>query len=110
MNEMTYLGVPEHVLPGLVRYVENGYEPGGFLRAVIVNDLADACRRADDLCGPALQDIVRFLYNVFPGGIWGHRNRYTGWLKRTQEEREAIFNSCPSWQDFMEWFNERGGE
>ena len=103
----TYLGVPEHVLPGLVRYVENGYAPGDFLRAVLVNDLADACARADDVCGPALQDIMRFLYNIFPGGNWGSKERYNSWLRLKSTERERIYINCPDWTDFRAWYDEQ---
>ena len=103
----TYLRVPEHVLPGLVRYVESGYAPGDFLRAVLVNDLADACGRADDICGPALQDIMRFLYNVFPGGNWGSLERYKSWLDLEADERERIYKNCPDWMDFKAWYDEQ---
>ena len=77
----TYQGVPRHVLPALVRFVENGYPTGGFLRSVLINDLEAACARADDLCGPALQDIVRFLHNVFPVGAWANsEEKHPAWM------------------------------
>ena len=110
MRVETYLGVPKHVLPGLVHFVEDGCPTGSFLEAVIVNDLADACGRADDVCGPALQDIVRFLYNVFPGPAWSRSKKgYQSWLEMDSDKRKRIYSGCLEWMEFKEWYNERGG-
>ena len=39
--------IPEHTKGALDRYVDHGLEPGGFLTAVLTNDLFGAVARAD---------------------------------------------------------------
>ena len=103
-----YQGVPKHVLPGLVRFVENGYPTGSFLRSVLINDLEAACSRADDICGPALQDIVRFLYNAFPGGAWTRSEEgHLAWMMLEDEERLKVYTKCPNWIEFKLWYDEQ---
>ena len=43
------MAIPEHMWGAIVRYYENGIPPGGFLEAVINNDLREACARADEI-------------------------------------------------------------
>ena len=39
--------IPDHMHGAVIRYVEDGIEPGGFLEAVLCNDLKGAVMRAD---------------------------------------------------------------
>jgi len=41
--------IPPHMMDGLTRYIEHGIALGGFLTAVLENDLREACARADDI-------------------------------------------------------------
>ena len=73
--------VPEHILPGLKRYVDHHIEPGGFLRAVLENDLKEAFGRADEDSRNGLFDIVCWLYNCAPGKCWGSPEKVQAWLR-----------------------------
>lgn len=96
-----YEKIPEHCRKGLKDYIENGVETGGFLRAVIENNLVEAFNRADLTNQERLRDYAWFLYNHAPVSSWGSKLNYetwikiggkTGLLKRSQErlrEQEA---------------------
>lgn len=76
-----YDNVPEHTQGALARYVEDRLPPGGFLEAVLTNDLLRAVSRADTWNKAALADIVRFVYNRCPAGCHGSRENYEAWLR-----------------------------
>ena len=40
--------IPDYMMDGVERYIEQGIEPGDFLSAIITNNLSEAVRRADD--------------------------------------------------------------
>ena len=63
--------VPEHTRDALQRYVEHRILPGGFLTAVLTNDLFGAISRADAVNSAHLKDICLFVYNRMPSGSWG---------------------------------------
>lgn len=73
--------VPEHSLGGLVNFVVWGTPTGGFLEAVISNDLKGAFMRADEENRAALFHIVSFLYNHMPGGSQGSPEHYATWIR-----------------------------
>jgi len=73
--------VPVHTLPGLKRYIENHIEPGGFLSAVLSNDLKESFGRADQENREHLFDIVNFLYNEAPATCWGSPEKVKAWLR-----------------------------
>lgn len=78
MNKMS--GIPCHSRAALARYIVERRIPGGFLRAVICNDLRAAVERADDANVVAIPAYVRFLYNYAPSSCWGSKERYEAWL------------------------------
>lgn len=65
----------------LKRWVEQGIEPGGFLRAVICNDLREATARADRFNRRKLFEYVEWLYNEAPSACWGSETRYNNWIE-----------------------------
>lgn len=71
--------VPEHILPGLVNYAVWGRWTGGFLEAVLSNDLREALGRADVVNRAAMFEITGFLYNDMPAGCSGSPDRYKVW-------------------------------
>ena len=50
--------LPEHIRGAMKRYIEDRLQPGGFLEAVLSNDLAGAFGRADHINRDRLFDIV----------------------------------------------------
>ena len=73
--------VPDHIVPGLIDYLVDHHEPGGFLMAVITNDLREACARADSINRHRVFEIVSFLYNHAPSGSWGSPEKVADWIK-----------------------------
>lgn len=78
MSPIDYSGLPEHLRDGMRRYVEDGVEPGSFLRACLRNDLKwsfHAAQNPADIIG-----VVRFLYNEAPGECWGDTTAVRTWI------------------------------
>lgn len=76
-----YSALPESLRGGMQRYLEHHIEPGGFLSALLSNDLEGAVRTADAdniLCLPYL---VHWLSNEVPMECWGSRDRFRAWVR-----------------------------
>lgn len=58
--------IPQLTRDSIMRYVEHGVQPGGFLTAVLCNDLYNATGRADRENLAALPAIVRWFANNRP--------------------------------------------
>ena len=78
----TDLYIPPHTQGALRRYVEEGYMPGGFLTAVLCNDLFGAVARADDENIQCLKDITTFVYNRMPADAWGSAQKMRDYTKK----------------------------
>ena len=63
----------------LVIWRDHATYPGGFLTAVLSNDLFDAYGRADEFSKADMDTIVKFVYNRLPGDCWGTRERVKQW-------------------------------
>lgn len=85
---MKFDGIPEHLQPGLERFVLQGIRPGSFLCAVLSNDLAGAVMRASDHTAlAALQALGAWLYNEAPASCWGSTAAVDAWIERGGSER-----------------------
>lgn len=76
----------QHIVNALQSYVENRYPPGGFLHAVLSNDLIRACMKADDFNRHRLFDIVDYIYNNLPMNCYGSPEAVEKWLSRTEDK------------------------
>lgn len=70
----------------LEAYVATGRPVGGFLTAVLENDLKEAFGRADDQCTRNMRDIVAYCYNKLPIGCWGSPEAVSEWFALKQKE------------------------
>lgn len=103
--------IPESVVGGLRRYVVNRIPTGGFLRAVLENDLMEAMGRADDLNREYLDNIVQFCNEALPWVCWGSQAKCNEWLYSTEEgEDESALNDdtpdldgMPILPELLEW-------
>lgn len=82
------------ILESLERYVKEGCPTGGFLRAVLENDLMEAFRLADEGNIAAMFHIVSYVYNEVPISAHGSKQKVQDWLdfwklKRRREQEEA---------------------
>ena len=73
--------IPAHTKAALDRYVNDRILPGGFLTAVLSNDLFGAVGKADSENLAALPDIVRYIYNEVPSGCWGTKDIIWKWVE-----------------------------
>jgi len=76
-----YSRIPALTLETLNAYVETGRPPGGFVFAVLTNDLmgAFACADPDNL--DALGPITSYVYNRIPGIAWKTAERVNEWIE-----------------------------
>jgi hypothetical protein len=68
---------------GLARYLELGLEPGGFLCAVLDNDLSEAVGRCADFA--ALKPLCLWLDNHAPTDCWGSKEKRLAWQERVSK-------------------------
>lgn len=72
--------IRQDMLDALRRYVEDGTPPGGFLRAILANDLMGACAYADDDNMRNLPAYAAYVYNELPSGCHGSHEIVTRWI------------------------------
>ena len=82
--------IPQSTMDSLRRYVEQGIPTGGFLEAVLSNDLMEACGRADQFNQEALFHICAYVYNEMPHNSHGSREKVRKWLEAKQAERQKV--------------------
>jgi hypothetical protein len=76
-----YSLLPEHMQDGARRYIENHIEPGGFMRAVLENNLVEAFARADSINAEHMPQWAQWLYWQCPSSAWGSKSTVDRWLK-----------------------------
>ncbi len=64
----------------LERYINHHILPGGFLTAVLENDLKEACARADLENRRKLFEYIQYLYNEAPMQAWGSPEKVAAWV------------------------------
>jgi len=71
--------IPERMMAGIRLYVDHGVPPGGFLTAVLENDLSGAVGHADAENLRNLPAYVTYLYNEVPAACWGSPAKVAAW-------------------------------
>lgn len=62
-------------------YVNDKVPPGGFLYAVLCNDLTNAVIKADERNMRQLREIILYVYNDLPSSCWGSEEIVKTWLE-----------------------------
>lgn len=88
------VSLPDELKASIDAYVETGRPTGGFLEAVIDNDLMQAFGRADDSSIAALPAIIGYLYNEVDSRCWGRKGAFANWVMYKKEERETHGNEA----------------
>lgn len=81
--------IPEHCRVGMRRYIDEHIRPGGFLSAVLSNDLMSALRTADELNSVCLGKYAKFLHYYAPQDCYGSREKVAAWVAARPREVEA---------------------
>ena len=82
--------IPDHMRASVKRYLEEGGEVGGFLMAVLCNNLSGAFARADQTNREALGDWVSWLWNDCPSDAWGSLAEVRAWQRTHSRYGHAI--------------------
>jgi hypothetical protein len=82
LTQDSYFPVNDYILGALERYINQGIMPGGFLTAVLENNLKESFGRADHENAKNLHNIVGYIYNNIPSSAWGSREKIDQWLER----------------------------
>lgn len=92
MNGIDYSGLPAHMQDGTRLYIEEGIPPGGFLSAIISNDLFLALGKADHINRERIFDWCAFFYNQAPHGSYGSPEAMQAWINRggLRSNREEV--------------------
>ncbi len=86
--------IPDELKRGLDDYAQHGTPTGGFLRAVLANDLMEAVGRADDNNVRLLKEICSYIYNEMPSrhtGCWGSYEAVDAWIEKHRLDRERNY-------------------
>ncbi len=81
-------GLPLAIQAGIDSYRYKHRPVGGFLTAVLENDLCGSLMRADPDSRAALLEIVQHLHNEMPGDAWGSKEKVKAWLAHGGEDGE----------------------
>ena len=78
--------IRQDVIETLERYVVHRIPTGGFLHAVLTNNLMEAMHRADPENKAALAEICEFVYWELPSICWGSKKIVDDWLYNKPKE------------------------
>jgi hypothetical protein len=81
-----HVTIPFHTHQGLHMYVNEHCPPGGFLEALLSNDLVGACQEADRLNQKYIFNIVQVVHHYIPSTCWGSPDRVAEWLDRSPSQ------------------------
>lgn len=85
---MDYSRIKPVTIESIKLYVKDGTHPGGFLEAVLSNNLQESFGRADIENRQFIFEIVRYCYNEIPSSCWGSQERFERWLRVHSNENE----------------------
>ena len=105
--------IPSYMWDGLVDYIVDGIPTGGFLRAILTNDLKAACYAADDANKGCIYDYVFFLVNHAPAACWGSPERVKHWGQVAQQIKKQMQSLDEGGISFNDWNGEnhvKGGK
>jgi len=76
-----YDRLPEHMRHGAKLYIEHGIRPGGFLTAVLENNLVLAFQLADGINQGCMKDWAVWLTWDIPSLAWGSAEMVDIWSR-----------------------------
>lgn len=80
-----YSKVPvDYMREGIENYLEHGVMPGGFLTALLSNELMESFARADENNIRAMSQWVMFVFSEIPMNARGSLEQMESWCKHRQ--------------------------
>lgn len=80
-QRMSSYPIRENMKSSIIEYLIHGRPVGGFLRAVLENNLVEAAGRADEDNRKHLFEYAGIMYNVMPMGSWRDKARVDAWIE-----------------------------
>lgn len=84
--DKVYALAPNNLGPSLKRYIEGGVPLGGFMTAVMANDLMEAVGRADEVNIGILNEICSWVYSYAPRGCHGSYDAVGNWKPKGEKQ------------------------
>ena len=78
-NPIDYATIPLYVREALHKHAHQHQHTGGFVTAVLENNLMEAVGQADAKSFAALPSICSYVYNEIPGGCHGSPAKVKAW-------------------------------
>jgi len=97
-DKFDYSLIPDYTISALRDWVVNGIYPGGFLTAVLTNDLSRAVWAADGQNLRAIPQIAMFCYNRIPSGCQGSVDAVCDWPWRLQKYLDDGYDMEAEWK------------
>jgi len=69
------------MIESINRYVTDGVPPGGFLRALLANDLKESFGRADSHNRMTMFNLVCYVVNEIPASCHGSSESVVNWIE-----------------------------
>ena len=73
--------IPNHTRESLVNYLMKGWEPGGFVTAMLAMDMERALATADTANRQMMWVVGRWIIEDAPPESWGSYDQVTNWCK-----------------------------
>ena len=86
----------------IFNYLVYGWEPGGFLTAVMANDLYRAATVSDIANVDNLAYVAKFVVYALPQACYGNYDQIKNWLQLTDQAREKILVAAQLLPDTFE--------
>lgn len=87
IKKADYSLIPERIMLNLKYYIEGKEIPGGFLCAVLSNDLFKAVTKADDEMLPLIPLLVHYIHWECPSGCHGSVQQVEEWTKEKRKKK-----------------------
>lgn len=84
IRSVDYSLIPERIMNNILGYVEGTEMPGGFLYAVLSNDLFKSIAKADDEVLKMLPLIVHYIHWQVPSACHGSPEHVKEWMNKTR--------------------------
>ncbi len=78
--------IPARVQNAIDGHVETGCGTGGFVKAVLENNLSQAIGAADPECSAILREIVEYVHWEIPGNCHGSVKKVKEWQDKGGEK------------------------
>lgn len=81
------MSIPDHTRETLENYILRGWEPGGFVTAMLAMDMQRAIATADTANRQMMWTIGRWIMDNAPDGSWGSYPDVRAWTNDFQQCR-----------------------